>query len=368
MTDIKDMRDDTTTVTGGTADDTGEPVDPTTSATKGECPLSVVIITENEADQIADCIKSVFVACRTLPAFEVILVDSASTDRTVDIAREYPITILRIPDAHTVSCGAGRFVGDQVARGELVLHVDGDMTLTDEWLPQAIDYLQSHSETVGVEGWLDRAKATTVADADAIGGVTLYDAEALADIGGFDPFLRGYEDIDVGFRLTTAGKRLVTLPSVSAIHNDEQAVTEPIRRLRQGYFLAPGQAIRKHYNSPAILRKLVTRQQYKLSLLAWIGAGVVSLISLPLVSIWLLGSIAGVAAIAHRRGVLGTVDFLGTKLLAIAGVAAGLRRPPQPASAYPLSAVEVVATGRVLDGSSLEVPADAAASPPPSTD
>lgn len=368
MTDVEKMGDKTAAVTGTTTARSAETVDPTTPATKGEIPLSVVIITENEADQIADCIESVFAACRAVSSFEVILVDSASTDRTVNIAREYPITILRIPDTHTISCGAGRFVGDQVARGELVLHVDGDMTLTDAWLPRAMDYLQTHPETVGVEGWLDRAEATTVADVDTIGGVTLYDAEALAAIGGFDPFLRGYEDIDVGFQLTTAGKQLARLPSVSAIHHDGQTVTEPIRRLRQGYFLAPGQAIRKHHRSPAILWKLVRRQRYKIGLLAWIGVGIISLISLPLVVTWLLGSIVGVAAIGHRRGVLDAVDFLGTKLLAIGGVAAGLRRPPQPASMYPLSAVDVVATGRVLDGSSLEVPAGAAASPPPSND
>lgn len=346
------------TATTTAADRTIDEIDPTTTAETGQLPLSVVIITENEEAGIADCIESVLAACRAVSAFEVILVDSASTDRTVEIAREYPVTILRIPDEHTVSCGAGRFVGDQVARGEFVLHVDGDMTLTDEWLPEAIDYLQDHENTVGVEGWLDESAAADVTEVEKIGGVTLYDAEALAAIGGFDPFLRGYEDIDVGLRLTAAGKRLVRLPEVSAIHNDEQTISEPLRRFRQGYFFAPGQTIRKHLDSPAILQRLLARQQYKIALLAWAVAGVGALASFSLFGGWLLISAVGTGVIAKKRGPMGAVTFLAAKILGIVGVARGIRQPPQPASTYPLSAIEVVAAGRVIENSPPKEPID----------
>ncbi|TQQ80248.1 glycosyltransferase [Halonotius roseus] len=349
-----------------TADDdrTVREIDPTTPAEKGAIPLSVVIITENEADQVEDCIESVFAACRGVSAFEVILVDSASTDRTIERARRYPVTILRIPEEHTVSCGAGRFVGDQVARGELVLHVDGDMTLTETWLPRAIDYLRNNEDTVGVEGCLDESIQTGVREVNKIGGVTLYDAAALAAIGGFDPWLQGYEDVDVGFQLTTAGKRLVRLPEVSATHDDDPEIPEPLRRWRQGYYVAPGQTIRKWLGEPAILRLLLRRQRYKLGLVAWFAAGVVSLVFTPLLVGWLVFSAIGFAVIASKRGLQGAVDFLATKTLAIVGVAEGLTRSPRPASAYPLSAVEVVAAGRVLQGS----PLDAEKQPEPTAD
>ena len=349
-----------TTATVDDSDRTIDEIDPTTQSEKGQLPLSVVIIAENEEDNIGDCIESVFAACRSVSAFEVILVDSASTDRTVEIAREYPVTVLRIPDEHTVSCGAGRFVGDQVARGELVLHVDGDMTLTDDWLPAAIAYLQDHEETVGVEGWLDDAEADTIIEVNKIGGVTLYDAAALAAVGGFDPFLRGYEDIDVGFQLTTIGKRLVRLPAVSAIHDDEDGISEPLRRWRQGYFVALGQTVRKHLDSPASMWLLAQRQRFEIALLAWAVAGVVSLVSLSLFGVWLLGSAVGFALIVNERGATGAVDFVTRKALGIAGIASGVRQPPRPAAEYPLAAIEVVAAGRVLNGSPLEKPAASA--------
>ena len=187
-------------------------VDPTSRSTKGRVPLSVVIIAENEEEWIREGIESVFAACRGVSAYEVILVDSASTDRTVERAAEYPITILRIPEEHAISCGAGRYVGDQVASGELVCHVDGDMTLTETWLPRAIEYLDEHPDAAAVEGCLDRSTQTGVLEVNKVGGVMLYDAHALAQVGGFDPYLLGHEDIDVGYQLKTAGYRLVRLP------------------------------------------------------------------------------------------------------------------------------------------------------------
>jgi len=324
-------------------------VDPRTDTENGQIPLSVVIITENEEELIRECIESVFAACQSVPAFEVILVDSASTDRTVEIAHEYPITILRIPEEHTVSCGAGRYVGDQVARGERVLHTDSDMTLTETWLPRAIEYLEENEDVAGVEGCLDESSQTGVVEVDKIGGVMLYDADALAAVGGFDPYLLGYEDIDVGFQLRTAGHRLVRLPEVSAIHHDDDTIVEPLRRWRQGYYVAPGQTIRKRLGSPPVLWRLFRRQRYKFALIWWLAAGAFSVAFTPLLLGWVLLSALGFVIVASKRGVSGAVSFFFSKAFGVVGLAVGFTKPPQPAAAFPLSAVEVVATGRTFE-------------------
>lgn len=326
-------------------------IDPTTRSAKGRVPLSVVIIAENEEEWIRECIESVFAACRDVPAYEVILVDSASTDRTVERASEYPITILRIPEEHAISCGAGRYVGDQVASGELVCHVDGDMTLTETWLPRAIEYLDDHADTAAVEGCLDRSTQTDVREVNKVGGVMLYDARTLASVGGFDPYLLGHEDIDVGFKLTTAGHRLVRLPDVSAEHHDEGGVlVEPIRRWRQGYTIAAGQAIRKHVGSPAVVRLLIRRQRYKFGLLAWAAAGVASASSRPRRAGWVLLSALAFVAVASKLGVTGAVNFVAAKTLGIVGLIVGLFRPTPDPDTFPMEVVEVVASGETLHG------------------
>jgi glycosyltransferase involved in cell wall biosynthesis len=322
--------------------------------------LSVVVITENEEDRIGPCLDSVFTACEatvgTVPAvnsFEVVLVDSASTDRTVELAREYPITILRIPDEHTVSCGAGRYVGDSVARGELVLHVDGDMRLTDEWLPRAVSYLREH-DVAAVEGNLNGSTQEGVMDVEKVGGVMLYDAATLQEIGGFDPYLQGYEDVDVGYRLTTAGHRLVRLPEVSAEHPESEARFEPFRRWRHGYYLAPGQAIRKATDSPRVMLKLIARQRFKIALLGWLAVGAVSLVTGTGVLLWLLGSLLAFGAIVRRRGLHDGVSFVMAKSFGLAGIAKGLQQSLPSPESYPLEAVEVIKGGSVQHGESGE--------------
>ncbi|APE95098.1 glycosyltransferase family 2 protein [Halodesulfurarchaeum formicicum] len=324
-------------------------VDPTTPPERGAVGLSVVIITENEEDRVRECIESVFEACRAVPSFEVILVDSASTDRTVEYAAEYPITVLRIPEEHTVSCGAGRYVGDRVARGELVLHVDGDMTLTKSWLPRAIEQL-GDPQVVAVEGNLDTSTQTGVKDVDKVGGVMLYDATALAAVGGFDPYLLGYEDVDVGFRLKEAGYRLVRLPEVSAVHNAGEGFSEPVQRWRQGYLIAPGQTVRKWAHSPSMLWRLIRRQRYKVALGIWLGVGVLSLLSGTMLLGWLLLSLVGFGVVASKLGIVGAARIFLAKGMGVVGLIEGLRTPTPPAEEYPLDAVEVLREGQVHEG------------------
>ena len=57
-------------------------------STPGRLPLSVVITTYNEEVNIADCLRSV------LWADEILVVDSFSSDRTMEYAREFPVQIL----------------------------------------------------------------------------------------------------------------------------------------------------------------------------------------------------------------------------------------------------------------------------------
>jgi len=314
--------------------------------------LSVVIITENEEDRIADCIESVVTAAENaVSAFEIVLVDSASTDRTVEAASEYPITVLQIPEGDTVSCGAGRYVGDQVARGELVLHVDGDMCLTNGWLAAAVHALRTDPEVAAVEGWLNESEDDSVREVQKVGGVMCYDAGALAKVGGFDPFLHGYEDVDAGYRLTAAGYRLLRLPSVSAEHpTSGGSLTEPIRRWQSGFLFAPGQAIRNSLDRPAVLRMLLGRQRHEGALLGWLGLGLASTRSRRLSVGWIVGSLLGAGALVQRLGAREATQFTLAKFLRLIGLLYGLSLSTRSAYEYPLQRVRVVQGGELIAG------------------
>ena len=96
--------------------------------------LSVVLISKNQAWNIARLVESVLRGTSSIPASEIILVDSASTDDTVQLASRYPINIVRLRPTQKLSPAAGRYIGYKRTRGEFILFLDGDMELIPGWL------------------------------------------------------------------------------------------------------------------------------------------------------------------------------------------------------------------------------------------
>jgi len=97
-------------------------------------PLSAVLITRNAADQLADCLASV--------AFcdEVVVVDSASDDATVEIARRHGARVIQ-----SVWRGFGpqkQFAVEQ-ARHDWVLCIDADERVSDRLRASILDALSA---------------------------------------------------------------------------------------------------------------------------------------------------------------------------------------------------------------------------------
>lgn len=100
-------------------------------------PLSVIIITKNEAASIRRCIESV------QWADEIIVVDSGSTDNTVEICRELGAKVSVTPD--WPGFGAQKNRALDLAKQEWVLSLDAD-----EWVtPELRDEIQSVIKKTG---------------------------------------------------------------------------------------------------------------------------------------------------------------------------------------------------------------------------
>ena len=311
--------------------------------------LSVVVVTHNEADRIRECLESVFDACEAVPDFEVLLVDSNSADDTVERALEYPVTVLRIPDDELTTPGAGRYVGTQHARADRILFVDGDMVLADGWLPRALQRLEEPG-VAAVDGHLDEpAEDDEVRAVDSVRGVALYDADALEAVGGFDPYLQSVEDVNLGYRLTTGGYRLERLPEVTAHHPPGDVLTEPLRRLRQGYMRGSGQALRRSTDSPRVFAKHLYRVRHRLVMTGWLLLGVLALAAPPALLVWAALTLVGVGVLVREFGVLGAVSYLYHKLLSTVGLVLGFLDRPAPPESFPLEEVETVSEAPVLD-------------------
>jgi len=187
----------------------------------GEWPLiSVVVCTYNGERTIRDCLNGLQEL--EYPNYEVIVVDDGSTDRTAEVAGEYPFRVIS-----TENCGlsSARNTGFRSANGEIVAFIDDDAYPTSEWLKYlATTFMTTSHAAVGGPN-LSPVNDGFIANCVALapGGpihVLLSDREAehipgcnmairkscLEAIDGFDPTFRiAGDDVDVCWRLQQCG-------------------------------------------------------------------------------------------------------------------------------------------------------------------
>lgn len=306
--------------------------------------LSVIVVTYNEERRIHACLESVFELCSDVIDFEVILVDSNSTDRTREIATEFPISVYRITDDEYTGPGAGRFVGTAAARGDVLLFVDGDMILEDGWLPGALSALEP-DDVAAVDGHLNQTGShDEPKPVDSVWGVALYDASALGEVGGFHPFLCSFEDIYLGYQLSAAGYRLIRLPQLIANHPQSSPIREPLRRWRRGYMKGNGQVLRLSSTSPIVL-KLLYLFRFHFALLGWLAVGMVTILTGVLLFVWSALSVFAFLVVSSKLGIISAVSFVINKFVGLFGIALGLCCPPESRDSYPLDCVTRVRSG-----------------------
>ena len=115
--------------------------------------VSIIIKALNEERHIAGVIESALAALDGVDG-EVILADAASTDRSVEIARRYPVKIVQLNNVADRSCGAGAQLGFQYSNARYLWLIDADMRLHNGFLPAAIKFLEEHPDVAGVGGIL----------------------------------------------------------------------------------------------------------------------------------------------------------------------------------------------------------------------
>jgi rhamnosyltransferase len=94
---------------------------------------SILVLTKNEAHNIGPCLEAIY-AQQDAGAFEVVLVDSGSTDATLEIARGYPVRIEQISAEAFHHARTRNFVAT-LAKGEYLVYLAADaFPATTEWL------------------------------------------------------------------------------------------------------------------------------------------------------------------------------------------------------------------------------------------
>jgi glycosyltransferase involved in cell wall biosynthesis len=223
------------------------------SAATKSCRFTAVIIGRNEEQFIGGAIQSLLKLRSEVPDAEIIFVDSASRDRSVEVAKNFPITILQLPADWPLGVGAGRYTGYRWSHGEYIFFLDGDAVAEAKWLNEAMGFLDKHPDYAAVAGVLDEEYVDAqgvhsggapnvfgqdlsqdVIDSKVLGGIAMYRRSVLEQVGTVHPFLPTAEDHELCLRIRRGGWKVARIKGRMAIKytEDRNTLYEVLRRAR----------------------------------------------------------------------------------------------------------------------------------------
>lgn len=290
--------------------------------------VSIIIKTLNEEKRIAATIESALSALGEIPG-EVVIADSGSSDRTVEIASRYPVVIAQIVPPARPSCGIGPQLGFQHSRGDYLCLLDGDMLLDPGFLGDAIRFLERNPKVAGVTGHVEEmqtanleyarrvqrhAPENRIGPLDRMNGGGLYRRSAIEQTGYLsDRNLHGYEEFDLGIRLRDAGWQLHRLDRRFVQHFGHTLNSYKLlmRRWRNKYLHGIGELLRASLGRPYFFQLLRELPELRLwgAVYLWWALSIGLLLFLPQKGLALglvLALLAGIVALmSWRKGGLG---------------------------------------------------------------
>jgi GT2 family glycosyltransferase len=115
--------------------------------------VSIIIVTHNNQDDIVDCVNSVL-RSEGYHRFEVIIVDNASTDKTVEkieknFANNEVVSLIK--NGKNSWYSGGNNLGCQKSKGELIVILNPDLIVDKFWLSALVEAYRKH-ENAGIVG------------------------------------------------------------------------------------------------------------------------------------------------------------------------------------------------------------------------
>lgn len=270
--------------------------------------VSVVLPVRNEEQYIAECVQSILDQDYPKEKMEVIFVDGASEDRTVErlkaFQREYPfITILDNPKK-TVQYALN--IGMKAAKGEYIVRMDAHAEYAHDYVSQCISTLQdTGADDVGgpmVAKWRNNTQQIIAAayhSPFAMGGgkfhnkqfegyadtvfLGAYRKDTLEKLGYYDERLPRSEDDDLNFRLIETGGKIYINPAIRSVYYPRDSYRKLFVQYME-YGLWKVAVIKKH-KKPARISHLIPLCFVLFLLLFGLGS---------FFSRWILATFAGI--------------------------------------------------------------------------
>lgn len=222
--------------------------------------LSIIIVSWNTVGYLRDCINSVITETHTI-TFEVIVVDNASTDGSVEMVKaEYPQVII-VANEKNLGFPAANNLGIGISRGRYILLLNSDTLVLDGAIQKLVQFMEQHPEAGASGGTLlcqdytidplcfrreynagtalaeymflpsirdfllrPRTKAKTAEVDVLIGAYMIVRREAIQQVGGLDErFFLSAEDVDWTMSIRKGGWKAYYYPDSRIIHFGSQS-------------------------------------------------------------------------------------------------------------------------------------------------
>ena len=188
--------------------------------------ISFIVIGKNEDWRLEKSLSAIkrVAASELIQPYEIIYVDSQSTDGSVELAKQYANKIY----LSTGACNSaiGRNIGAKEAEGDILFFIDGDMELREGVLPTILTHegCLKYPFMAGIEydilfdnDWNqkeERPRRSFIKGSDKVekspsmGGLFVITKQAWEDIGGMDNRYTVGEDYEFGFRAYGKGYKV----------------------------------------------------------------------------------------------------------------------------------------------------------------
>lgn len=191
--------------------------------------LSIIIPAHNEQQYMTGCLQSLHGLAQI--AYEIIVVDSASNDRTVEISKEMGAEVIELKEK--TFPGIGRNIGAKAAKGRVLAFIDADVVVSSQWIARVeqlvkdedgplVDsivgdtYQNSMEESAIEKYWFTEMRKNQKSYIN--GGNILITKKNYAEMNGFSEHLETGEDVDFCDRGRDQGLHLVLDEELYAHH------------------------------------------------------------------------------------------------------------------------------------------------------
>ena len=252
--------------------------------------VSIIIKAYNEERYIAKCVESALKALKKVGGNnEVILVDSLSKDKAVEIAKKYPIRIIQLKPNWQKSAAAALETGYRYSKGKYIYVLDGDMTLDENFISIALKKLKENGNIAGIGGEIKFPRANNLLNkrakkiynnykktihnfqVSALGGGGLYKRSAIEDVSFLaNPYLYSDEESDLGYRLKKKGYEMLRLDIPCIIHYgyNSSPVKFVFSKFTSKYLQGTGQMLRNYFGEK-IFWKHIMEEKIRIFMLFW---------------------------------------------------------------------------------------------------